>query len=534
MKLKLITKYSIVTSAVLVLTMTIFAAINIKTIERSFLLEAIHHSDDLSETLLRTTHYHMLEDNRKRVYQMIQEVGSQHGIEHIRLIKKDGEISFSTHPLEIGTLVDKNTEACNMCHGRNIPRTHASTMNRSRIFVDRDGKEVIGIANGIYNEPACYTAACHVHSKDVKLLGVLDVTVSLEQVTAMGTLYRNSTIIFTVFLLLLTSLCLSLLTHSLVNKPLKKLLKHTQQLTLGNLDTRIRNAPKDELGDLYEAFNQMAQSLQQNQHELKVWAATLESKVEQRTREIKKMQSKLVRSEKLASLGELVAGIAHEINNPLTGILMYSSMIRSDSRIDSDLHEDLDIIIQETQRCALIVKDLLDFSRESKMEKAPVPLTTIMEKTLALLSPQASFDDIQIVRKYAQDIPTIPVDPNQIEQVFMNLLINASQAMAGKGSLTIETGQTENPAGVFVKISDTGCGIPPENLAKIFDPFFTTKEHVGTGLGLSVSYGIIQHHGGTIEVESQVGSGTTFIITLSMPAPATEPMQALPAPSGSP
>ncbi|RQW76746.1 MAG: two-component sensor histidine kinase, partial [Geobacter sp.] len=209
-----------------------------------------------------------------------------------------------------------------------------------------------------------------------------------------------------------------------------------------------------------------------------------------------------------------VAGIAHEINNPLTGILLFSSMISKDEKLDPRHKSDLETVIRETERCAKIVRGLLEFSRESVPQKKWTSLNAVMMAALGLIKNQALFQNITIATDLSPDVPKIPADPNQLEQVFINILLNASHAMPGGGTLGIVTGYAEDRNYALVKISDTGHGIPAENLRKIFDPFFTTKENSGTGLGLSVSYGIVNNHGGTIEVESAVGEGTTFAIKL--------------------
>jgi two-component system NtrC family sensor kinase len=261
----------------------------------------------------------------------------------------------------------------------------------------------------------------------------------------------------------------------------------------------------------------MTNNLKKARDELEDWGRNLEAKVEDRTREVKQMQAQLARSEKLASLGELVAGIAHELNNPLTGVLVFSSLIRKDEKLHPELQGDIDVIVHETERCATIVKGLLDFSRESIPRKEPSSLNQIMDRTLTLVGHQSFFHDIEIRKDYSGDIPDVLVDPNQIEQVFINMLLNASQAMNGKGVLAIRTRVGPDGRRASIDISDTGCGIPEENLNRIFDPFFTTKANKGTGLGLSVSYGIIENHGGEIEVQSRMGAGTTFTILLPLP-----------------
>ena len=268
------------------------------------------------------------------------------------------------------------------------------------------------------------------------------------------------------------------------------------------------------MGELEEAFNDMTNNLRNAQQELQNLASSLEAKVEERTRQIQDIQNQLVRSEKLASLGELVAGIAHEINNPLTGIMVFSSLTLDNPNLPADFRSDIETIYRESQRCAGIVQGLLEFSRETTPEKNPESLNIILEKTLRLLENQAGFHDIDIRRYFDHNLPTILVDANQLNQVFINILINAAQAMPDGGKLELTTGLDKSGNQLFVRVRDTGCGIPEENLKRIFDPFYTTKESGGTGLGLSVSYGIVENHGGTIEVESRVGEGTTFVVLL--------------------
>ncbi len=520
MRLKLINKYNFVTCTVLLVTMATYAFLNVETLTNLFLGEALKDVDNLSETIIRTTHYQMLEDDRERVYRMIEEVGSQKGIELIRLLDKEGIIAYSTLHDEIGSVVDRNSEGCSGCHSGETPLARASSMDRSRTFINRAGTEVLGVTKEITNKPSCYTASCHFHAPEAQLLGILDVHVSLTGVKETAAAYRNNIIVFTLVLLLILTTCLSLLTQKLINFPVNNLLEHTQRVTHGDLTTQIKDIPRDELGELAEAFNKMTTKLKEAQDESRQWANTLEAKVAERTEKIQSMQSKLLRSEKLASIGELVAGIAHEINNPLTGILMFASMIESDPRLDPGIRQDLETIMHETQRCARIVKELLDFSRENIPQKSWGSVHDIIDKTLALVEHQASFHNISVVREYHDALPEVLVDPGQMEQVLINIIINASQAMPGGGSLKVRTCPDSQNQYLHIEISDTGCGISEENLQRIFDPFFSTKGANGTGLGLSVTYGIIENHGGHIEVSSQLGEGTTFLIKLPLGSPA--------------
>lgn len=530
MQVRLTTKFTLAVSAVLVAAMTLFAYYSSQYLERICVDEAIKDIDNLSETILRTTFHQMLVDDRPRVYQAIEEVGAQKGIRNIRLINKDGEIRYSTQTREIGTEVDKNGPACKMCHGSTVsaPLVEVSSMNRSRRFVETDGEEVMAIARGIYNQPNCSTAACHYHPAGVQLLGVLDISVSLNEMHTLVGNYQRQMLISTVCLMLTLALCLALVIRRLIHRPVRDLLNHARRLASGDLGGRIEPSARDELGELEEAFNEMTGSLRLSQQEIQELANSLESKVEERTRQIQDMQSHLVRSEKLASLGELVAGIAHEINNPLTGIMVYSNLLLNDPRMHQTLRADLEVIHSETQRCSGIVRRLLAFSRESAPHKAPESVNTLLDNTLHLVENQPSFQNITISRKYAHDLPLILLDGNQISQVLMNILLNAAQAMPEGGTLWLETQLTEDGKSVIIMIRDSGCGIPKEDLKRIFDPFFTTKE-IGTGLGLSVSYGIVENHGGRIEVESTRGVGTVFSIVLPLPETPQNP-EALPAP----
>jgi len=258
----------------------------------------------------------------------------------------------------------------------------------------------------------------------------------------------------------------------------------------------------------------MTVNLKTAQEELKEWGSSLEQKVEERTREIKQIEQHLRRSEKLASLGKLVAGIAHEINNPLTGVLLYSSIVNSDKRLDSDLKPDIEKVISESRRCADIVCRLLEFSRESTPHKEAISLNSLIDKVLDLIHNQPSFHDIAIEKCYADDLPNVLVDLGQMQQVFINIMLNASQAMSvAGGTLTITSYLSDDRSFVCAEFSDTGCGISEEDLAHIFDPFFTTKSE-GTGLGLSISYGIVENNDGKIEVKSRLGKGTAFTVLL--------------------
>jgi len=234
-------------------------------------------------------------------------------------------------------------------------------------------------------------------------------------------------------------------------------------------------------------------------------------------REKRKLEKQLMRSEKLSSLGKLSAGIAHEINQPLTGVLTFAHLLAKKFKDDEKTRKDLEIIVRETTRIRGIVQGILDFAREMPMQKKPRRVEEVLEQTLQIVVNQQRFFGIALVRDYDPSVPDVVIDANLIEQVFMNVILNALEAMAGSGTLTVKIQQVNGM--LEISFEDTGCGMPEEIQDKIFDPFFTTKdstEGMGMGLGLAVSYGIIKNHNGDIVVNSQLGKGTTFILRLPL------------------
>ncbi len=300
-----------------------------------------------------------------------------------------------------------------------------------------------------------------------------------------------------------------------ITNPLKKMVIATQVISKGDLAHRVKVNSKDEIGYLAESFNRMTVNLETANEKLIEWGKTLEKKVEERTIELREMQAHLIQSEKLASLGKLAAGIAHEINNPLGGILIYSNLLLEDTGEKSPYYENLKKIVKETSRCKNIVRGLLEFARPKEPEMSLININEIVESSLSIMERQTLFQNIKIKKTYASDLPKIVADSAQLQQVFVNIILNAAEAMDGKGLLTLRTSLNEDGSYMEVQFSDTGHGIKEEDKKRLFEPFFSTKEvGKGTGLGLAISYSIIQKHKGTIEVDSQIGKGSTFTIRL--------------------
>ncbi len=300
----------------------------------------------------------------------------------------------------------------------------------------------------------------------------------------------------------LVSMLLSYWISRRISIPLQKLVSASGELTHGNLDARVQIKSNDELGELAETFNTMASALKERDARLEAYT-----------------KSKIMESERLAIIGQLAAGVAHELNNPLQGIVTYSHLLLETMPNEEWSRGNLEKIVIQANRCRDIVRGLLDFSRQRKPNKTLYDVNKVLRECVSLLENQALFHNIQIKDNLDPKLPMTVIDPSQIERVFMNIIINAAEAMDGKGKLDLTTRFDPVERHVEVVVADTGPGITKVNLEKIFSPFFTTKDagH-GVGLGLAISYGIVREHKGTISVESEIGEGTTFIIRI----PVTE------------
>jgi two-component system NtrC family sensor kinase len=306
-----------------------------------------------------------------------------------------------------------------------------------------------------------------------------------------------------------------------ITRPLREMLRATRRIAAGDLSVEIPISSKDEIGQLAESYKHMLAGLKQARQELEGYGRTLEEKVEQRSQQLKKIQTQLMQSEKLTSLGRLASGVAHEINGPLTGVLTFSHQMMRKLKDHPELQQELEMIAKEATRASAVVRGLLDFSRETQPQKRPCNINELVLHTLSLMEGQAVFRGIKILKNFDPQIPLVLLDANQIQQVLINIILNSADAMPAGGILAITTQVDPGDAYVQVQFSDTGLGIPEKNLHRIFDPFFTTKgDKRGTGLGLAVSYGIIERHHGQIEVQSEEGKGTTF--TVKLPQQASE------------
>jgi two-component system NtrC family sensor kinase len=505
----------------------IFAMMVVHNNREELLQQVTRNSVQLSRVVISSTRFAMLQNKPSQVNQIIQDVGDQKNIEKVRILSKDGTIIHSSNPKEIGTIVDQEAESCLACHLDEKSRQESPIMGRSRFFYSESGKRLLGSTAVIHNEPTCAGAGCHASVEKESVLGVLDIIYPLDEIE--NTLRSNT---FTVFglsfgFVILAGLLISYLVNRMIYLPLRDLDDGADRLAAGDLENTIPVRSKDEFGQLAMSFNSMTKALRKSRVDLENWGRTLERKVEEATKELQAAQAETARSEKLASVGLLAAGIAHELNNPLTGVLTFSYLVKKNMPEGSRDAEDLELVIRETKRCATIIRRLLDFSREKAPEKTFSNLNILIGEILQLTEQSAQVNDIEIITDLDEQLPDIWMDDNLIKQVIMNMLVNAQHAIEGEGSITIKTRLCtahDCPESIApcesaaeITITDSGCGIPEEDLQRIFDPFFTTKGvGKGTGLGLSVSHGTIEAHGGAIEVESTVGKGTEFRIFLPL------------------
>lgn len=485
----------IVGSAALVI-IGIFAYLILNAHQRQLIAELERNAHQLSETVKSSTKYDMLLNQRESVHRIINTIGRQEGIEKVRIFNKEGVIIFSTDSLDAGKMLDKKAEACYACHAADQPLERVPVSERTRIFQSAGNKQTLGIINPIYNEPGCWQADCHAHGELQKVLGVLDITMSLDEVERGLQASRMRLLTFAIIAIAAVSFIIYLLVNRIVLKPVSQIVAATQRVAEGDLNYTITLDKHDEIGALAKSFNAM-------------------------TRKLSETQRQLYQSDKLASVGRLAAGVAHEINNPLTGVLTYSSYLLKRAESHPEMKDDLEVIVRETMRCREIVKGLLDFARQSQPEKRKSDINEVIKRSVRILQNQFKRNHVKLEEQLDPALPHVNVDVDQMQQVLVNLLLNANDAMAEKGgTLTVRTekihqnGRAGMPEGVQIQVSDTGCGIAREHLEKIFEPFFSTKGQKGNGLGLAITWGIIEKHNGKISVESEAGKGTTFKIVL--------------------
>lgn len=605
-----------------VLVIGVYASVSIKTQRDQLMQEVVRSTNQVSEAIKRSLRYDMLKYQPERLHRSIDTIGAQEGIIKVRIFNCKGNIIYSSQKQEIGTMLDPSAEQCYTCHAREKPFERLTSSERTRIFETETGHRVVGMINPIYNEPDCYSAACHIHTQQQKLLGVMDIDVSLSDVDSVIASSKNKMIVFAVVATVCISLIIGLFIQRFVSRPVKELLGGIERVTAGDLSTLTDITANDEIGVLARSFNQMTQRLHNSELALRVseqkyrslfdndpnpifvfdlstmriidaniratekygyskeellqmtfpdlsdqedaekitpsvfeacnfllklrhrkkdgsiihvnvhscpWEHLGEQVIIANVADISeriKAEAQLIQAGKMATLGEMSAGVAHELNQPLNTIKVGSDFLRMMTEQgkaipDKDLLEVASEISEQVDRAAGIITHLRDFGRKSDITKEAIDINRPIQGVFTLLGQQLKVHGIEVIMDLDETLPRILADENRIEQVLVNLVNNARDAMEAKRRLGVRTDasiltvkSSLEDDRVLVSVSDTGVGIPEALQERIYEPFFTTKEvGKGTGLGLSISYGIVRDYDGTIDFETEEGVGTTFTVS---------------------
>lgn len=464
----------------------------------------------------------MMENNRQHIHDAIWMLGRDPEVEIVRIYNKRGEVAFSSDSAEIGTKVDMRAQACHACHENELPLSSPDTEDLFRIHVHPSGYRVLRLITPIRSREAC-SEGCHVHGRSESILGVLDIQMSLAASDAAMLGAERLSVGVGGLIILLLGLAMALIVHHSVYQPTQELIRGTESLAAGDLEVRLDVRRRDELGQLAESFNRMAISLERANAELQGWSDTLAARVRDKTQQLEAIHRQMVQVEKNSSLGKMAATVAHELNNPLSGILTCARLVQRrleaevpEGEIRDGMIESLELIRTESIRCGNIVRGLLTYARGGSHELGPGHLHALVEQAQNLVHHHMELGAVELVADLGLADDEVVCDGEQIVQTLLALMINAVEAMPGGGTLTVSTRlDPDDDRYVTLRVSDTGQGIPREVQDRIFDPFFSTKnETKGVGLGLAVVSGIVRRHEGTIQVDSIPGAGTTFTIRL--------------------
>jgi len=506
--------------AVMVVIFALLGYLNIRLHRQHLEAATLASAERVSDVIKRSTTYYMLHNDREGLYQAIQTIADEPGMVKVRILDQEGRISYSTDPAEVSHVLDKRAEACYGCHAQAQPLARLNRPDRFRIYRIGAGHRVLGIITPIENQPSCSNADCHAHPASQQVLGVLDSNLSLAQADAQLAVSSTRMFLYTAGAMLIVTVLSWLFVWQVVGKPIRALEKGTEHLSQGELGYQIQVQSDDEVGDLANSFNSMSLQLRAAHEETVTWAKTLENRVVQKTKELRSAHEHMLRVEKMASMGKMAAVVAHEVNNPLSGILTYAKLLRKWVGTGQVGHEKrdeamqcLELIATESRRCGDLIKNLLSLSRTAPMNVQSTDLHIVIDRCLLLVRHQLELGGIELQQKRALDLPLVPCDPAQIEQVLLALIMNAIDAMPRGGTLWLETQITHDE--IEIAVRDNGAGIAPDVLPQIFEPFVTTKDNGrGVGLGLAISRGIMERHNGRIEVQSELGRGSTFTVTL--------------------
>lgn len=472
----------------------------------------------------------MLENDKSTLHGTLDIINTMPGIDDVNLYDQNDNLAYSSFTAESDY---HSNPDCIACHS-NLNEMF-SKKERSYMIIDeksdcsmnpnRPGQRHLLIRRPILNEMSCYTASCHAHSESDEVLGSLIIRMPLKD---LDNALQRSSVEFLLMALMITAIVVSMLilfTRKRIKNPLNSIITASEAVSAGEVNTRIeiRHDLLDDMKMVSLAFNNMLDNIDRATVELENWSKQLEYKVQKKSEELSEAQNELINVERIASLGKLSASVAHEINNPLSGILIYTKLVYKqlyNQDITPEKRENmlrqLKLIETETKRCGDIVKGLLDFSSKGQDDFEVKHLNEILQGTYELMMHHIKISNITFHTDLSARADIIYCSPNQIKQACIAILVNASEAVSENGEIVISTNNPDSNT-VRLEISDNGSGISTEDKPHIFEPFFSTKRDArGIGLGLPIVHGIVQNHGGKVEIDSVVGRGTTVSIVFPL------------------
>jgi len=472
----------------------------------------------------------MLENDKSTLHGTLDIINTMPGIDDVNLYDQNDNLAYSSFAADAKNHSNPDCISCHSDLGQIFSRNERSYMiidaeSDCAMNPNKPGERHMLIRRPILNELSCYTAACHAHSRDEEVLGSLIIRMPLRD---LDSALHKSSIQFLIMALLISGIIVTVLiwfTRKRIREPLLGIVSASEAVSQGEMSTRLEIKPDllDDMKMVSTAFNNMLDHIDNATSELENWSKQLEYKVRKKSEELSEAHNELVNVERIASLGKLSASVAHEINNPLSGILVYTKLVHKQVESQDltparkqNILRQLKLIETETKRCGDIVKGLLDFSRKNQEDFEDRHLNEIVEGTYELMLHHVKIANIRFLVMTEAKADLVRCSANQIKQACVALLVNASEAVAENGEISIRTRNTDGTT-VRIEITDNGSGIAPEDVPHIFEPFFTTKQDAsGIGLGLSIVHGIVQNHKGRIEVDSAVGRGTTISMILPL------------------
>ncbi len=526
--------YSRVVLVIGILSIFLLVSNNVifRSVNDGYINSVIHQNGSNIGSIVEGALYHsMLENNRSALQNTLDVINTMPGIDDVNMYDNQDNLAYSSFSESREGHIDPNCKGCHKDLATMFPvqeKSYRIIDSHSECLMsqtDNNTRHLL-IRSPILNEPSCYNSkACHAHDPNEAVLGSLFIKMPLADVDAAVKKSSTEFFLLAALMTLFMASFLVLFTRNNIKNPLNAIIKASEAVSTGDNSARLEVSP-DQLDDirmLSYAFNHMLDNLQTANTELQNWSKQLEYKVQKKSEELGEVQNELINIERIASLGKLSSSVAHEINNPLSGILVYTKLVHkklSTENIDPEKKKSmlthLKLIEDETKRCGDIVKGLLDFSRKDQDDFETRHLNEILLETYNLMAHPINIANINFLTDFSAVHDLTWCSPNQIKQACVAILVNASEAVAENGEVVF---RSSNPDADTIKfeITDNGAGIAPEDIPHVFQPFFTTKSNgAGIGLGLSIVHGIIQSHNGKIDIKSEPGKGTTVSITLPL------------------